>query len=311
MGKSIQVFFRNPLVLVAVFMFSGFFAYSQCNQTTNVSATITTNSCPAGTVTYSLTFSSLTPNGNNSICYGYTVTNVDGTFQTTNIGPVNQSNNTNSNWNHTFNVTISCTQRLTLFLNAWSNQNCGGNMCAPPRSIVQEIAALPVTISKIGCFPTINGNQLYWTTENEVNNEGFYIEHAADNVEYNTIGFVRGAGNSDRQQQYHFVDKNVESGTHYYRLKQVDFDGRFDYSEVLSCSVEETESIRLLSQQISDLVQIIAQKQHNLQIFDYLGKNIQNVVVREGFTQIDMSTWPKGIYFISDGFSFNKRFFKF
>jgi hypothetical protein len=93
-------------------------------------------------------------------------------------------------------------------------------------------------------------------------------------------------------------------------LKQVDFDGRFDYSEVVSCSVEEIESIRLLSQQVSDQVQIIAQKQHDLQIFDYLGKNIQNMVVREGFTQIDISTWPKGMYFLSDGFSFNKRFFK-
>jgi hypothetical protein len=301
----------NRLILIAVFLLTGHFIFSQCNQTTNISFTETANSCPAGTVTYSLTFSSMTPNGNNSICYGYTVTNPDGTFNTTNIGPVNQSNSNNSNWNHTFNVTISCTQRLTLFLNAWSNLNCGGMMCPSPRSRVVEIAALPVTLSEFVCFRPVSGIQLSWTTENEVNNEGFYIEHAEDkNDDFVPVGFVRGSGNSDKQVTYHFVHENAPAGQNYYRLKQVDLDGRFDYSDVVWCSILKNESIRLLTQQVSDYIQIVAEKSYNLQIFDYFGKSMQNITCNEGYNQFDISSWPKGIYFISDGFSYNKRFIK-
>jgi len=73
---------------------------------------------------------------------------------------------------------------------------------------------------------------LEWTTVMELNNEYFIVERSADGVEYEEIGKVAGAGNSVADIDYEFIDRNPLEGISYYRLKQVDADGRISYSEV-------------------------------------------------------------------------------
>ena len=87
----------------------------------------------------------------------------------------------------------------------------------------------------------INGNkiELHWLTETEVNNYGFDIERTKDNLNWLTIGFVEGYGNSNSPKQYIFIDNDInQSGTYYYRLKQIDNDGTFEYSDVISVEVD-------------------------------------------------------------------------
>jgi hypothetical protein len=86
---------------------------------------------------------------------------------------------------------------------------------------------------------------LNWQTATETNNYGFEIQRGNDNFKFETIGFVNGAGTVTDVQTYSFVDKNI-SGQKFYRLKQVDFDGSFDYSNVVEVNV--VPSVYSLSQ---------------------------------------------------------------
>lgn len=77
--------------------------------------------------------------------------------------------------------------------------------------------------------------QLKWTTATELNNRGFEIQRSINNSEFATIAFVEGNGTTIEQKQYTFVDRNVESRINYsYRLKQIDFNGTFEYSSVVN-----------------------------------------------------------------------------
>ena len=95
----------------------------------------------------------------------------------------------------------------------------------------------------------IFGNQvtLNWTTATEINNKGFEVERRLTQTlsssspsdkgkglnEWNLIGFVKGNGTTTKMQTYSFIDDNIISGKYLYRLKQIDFDGEFEYSKII------------------------------------------------------------------------------
>ena len=80
---------------------------------------------------------------------------------------------------------------------------------------------------------------LFWGTATEVNNVGFNVEKKKDGeTEWATIGFVIGAGTSNSPKHYDFVDTDIsEIGTYFYRLKQLDNDGDFEYSDEISLNI--------------------------------------------------------------------------
>ena len=78
-----------------------------------------------------------------------------------------------------------------------------------------------------------NGIVLSWITASELNNQGFYIEKSSDNINWMTIGFVQGKGTTSEKNYYSFIDNEITSDIQYYRLKQIDFDGSFKYSQVV------------------------------------------------------------------------------
>jgi hypothetical protein len=95
---------------------------------------------------------------------------------------------------------------------------------------------LPIELVNFNCsYINRNTNGLNWTTASESNNDYFAIERSSNGIEFNQIAKVDGAGNSLTTLNYSFKDENPLSGISYYRLKQVDFNGKFSYSEI--CSV--------------------------------------------------------------------------
>ncbi|MFY0594649.1 Calx-beta domain-containing protein [Roseivirga sp.] len=98
---------------------------------------------------------------------------------------------------------------------------------------------LPVElISFAGELTSKNEVYLTWETASEVDNSHFDIERSFDGITFETIGTVAGNGQSDSVNYYEFLDKNLANGRNYYRLKQVDFNGVFDYSEIVSIFFE-------------------------------------------------------------------------
>ncbi len=80
---------------------------------------------------------------------------------------------------------------------------------------------------------------LFWRTETEINNYGFEIERTINiNDNWTTIAFVDGNGNSNSPKYYDYSDYDIyKAGKYYYRLKQIDNDGTFEYSDVITVQV--------------------------------------------------------------------------
>jgi hypothetical protein len=95
---------------------------------------------------------------------------------------------------------------------------------------------IPVELTSFIAETRSEGVELSWTTATELNNLGFEIERSNDNENFYRIGFVQGAGTTTEIQSYTYIDDIEYSGikTYYYRLKQVDFDGRSQYSDVVN-----------------------------------------------------------------------------
>lgn len=98
----------------------------------------------------------------------------------------------------------------------------------------------PLPVELTSFTAELNGSivTLFWITETEVDNYGFDVERASSKTtplqEWKKIGFVEGHGNSNSPKEYSFVDDNPPSGTIQYRLKQIDNDGSYEYSDVVS-----------------------------------------------------------------------------
>jgi Secretion system C-terminal sorting domain len=115
----------------------------------------------------------------------------------------------------------------------------GDDVVAPPfveetfgaAILYEEDYNLPVELSAFSAAIIGSSIQLNWRTETEVNNYGFEVERKINNWE--KIGFVQGNGNSNSPKNYSFIDKNLTKEKYFYRLKQIDNDGQFEYSKVI------------------------------------------------------------------------------
>jgi uncharacterized delta-60 repeat protein len=155
-------------------------------------------------------------------------------------------------------------------------------------------APLPVTLSSFTGKVTPFGNQLNWTTSSEVNNLGFHLERSTDGRNFTKIGFVKGFGNTNTKQTYQFTD--VNSSEAYYRLQQVDFDGKTEYSPTIK--VGESDFVTMLEvfpNPASDKVTIRTNGEGTLEIVNMVGK----VVITQPATktnEINISKLAKGVY---------------
>lgn len=86
---------------------------------------------------------------------------------------------------------------------------------------------------------SVNGKNvdLSWVTATETNNSGFEVERKSANSNWQKVGFVNGNGTTTEKQSYFYSDKNLSEGKYSYRLKQVDFNGTFEYSKVVEVEV--------------------------------------------------------------------------
>jgi predicted phosphodiesterase len=100
-------------------------------------------------------------------------------------------------------------------------------------SLMPRNVADPVELSLFYCEQIDGLVRLNWQTATESNNYGFEIQRACDNGTFKRIGFVPGKGTTQQPQIYEFKDQQAEPGKYYYRLKQIDFDGDFHYSNII------------------------------------------------------------------------------
>ena len=191
-----------------------------------------------------------------------------------------------------------------------------------------EGRTVPVELSSFSA--RVNGNEilLSWITASEINNMGFAIErtvigHQSSVIsEWERIGFVEGTGTTTELKYYSYVDENVSKGTYFYRLKQIDFDGSFEYSNILEVEVSIPSEF-FLSQNYPNPFNPTTTIDYSikndglvsLKIYDVLGNEIASLVDKNQIAgnysvQFDASHLPSGIYIyklISGQFSTSKK----
>ena len=104
-----------------------------------------------------------------------------------------------------------------------------------------DFALVPVELNSFTANAINNDVELNWATSTEVNNQGFEIERALSTTtnikEWNKIGYVAGFGTTTEIKTYSFTDTKLNNGTYSYRLKQIDFDGSFTYSDEVNVEI--------------------------------------------------------------------------
>ena len=109
------------------------------------------------------------------------------------------------------------------------------------RMLIDFNITSPVELVSFNATLLDNNVKLDWTTATETNNSGFEILRFTQNDnEWKTIGFVPGFGTTTEPKSYSFIDEDVTTGTYKYRLKQIDFDGTFTYSNEIEVEVDFT-----------------------------------------------------------------------
>lgn len=86
---------------------------------------------------------------------------------------------------------------------------------------------------------------LKWTTATELNNNGFEVQRSVAESDFVTIGFVKGEGTTTSQREYSYIDKDLNDGKHFYRLRQVDYNGSYEYSDVIEVDVRSLNDYTL------------------------------------------------------------------
>lgn len=130
------------------------------------------------------------------------------------------------------------TYRVTAFNDAYlSNYS---------NTAVAIVTTVPVELKSFTALVKGDFVQLNWTTATETNNSGFDVERKqSENNNWEKIIFVNGHGTTTEQNSYSVTDKNLLSGTYQYRLKQIDFDGSFEYSNIVDVSFMEPDAFSL------------------------------------------------------------------
>ena len=97
---------------------------------------------------------------------------------------------------------------------------------------------LPIELTHFAASLHVQDVQLRWRTASEQNNAGFDIERSEDGTTFRSLAWVEGKGTTTDFQEYLYDDKNLREGkTYYYRLRQVDYDGQFDFSPIATVTV--------------------------------------------------------------------------
>lgn len=174
--------------------------------------------------------------------------------------------------------------------------------------LVDRSTPLPITLSDFNVNCSEGNAVISWTTAAEINNDFFTIEKSNDAVNFYPIGQVQGAGNSNSILTYFFTDNNSTSGVAYYRLKQTDFDGQFEYFNIVAtnCGNSNDFSVNQLlftDNQLGFTISTSENEKFQVYLYDARGRLVttatKNVVAGYNAIKLDDLKISTGIYMLS------------
>ena len=160
---------------------------------------------------------------------------------------------------------------------------------------------------------SVNGQAVYlsWNTATELNNKGFAVEQLSESQgdNWEEIGFVPGSGTTTEPGSYSFIDNNLTNGTYSYRLKQIDFDGSYEYSQAVEVNVYQPQKFSLsqnypnpFNPTTSISYSVSEDGFVRLSVYNVLGQRLVDLVngeVKSGIHQVsfDAKNLSSGVYY--------------
>lgn len=171
--------------------------------------------------------------------------------------------------------------------------------------IVQGTLVLPIELVYFSAKAKRRHVVLEWQTASEIHNDYFTIERSIDALEWDVVREVQGAGNSASHLNYKAIDKKPYPGISYYRLKQTDFDGQYEYSDIVSVQVKLTNpKISSYPNPTRDQITLEGDKLElqQVRIFSKLGLDVTSLTRMldnlDTKSTLDLSGLDPGMYYI-------------
>jgi hypothetical protein len=164
--------------------------------------------------------------------------------------------------------------------------------------------SLPVTWLAFSGSNNHSENILQWSTSEEWNNLGFEIERTFGGPDWEKIGFVKSAEAKAPTHNYRFVDYNPPKGNSFYRLRQIDSDGRFNYSSIINIVFNgEMDDFRIypnpvLEGTVSLSLNELQDEEVNITFINATGQTVLKRISKELRSDINVSDLPSGLYIV-------------
>lgn len=162
---------------------------------------------------------------------------------------------------------------------------------------------LPVTLINFFGKAGTTSNIIFWKTASQVSSKIFEIQKSTDGISFDKIGQITGVGNSNKSNEYHFVDDDLQNKKYYYRLKQVDYNGGYVLSTVISLlnTGDKKTEASIFPNPVTTKARILFGE--NLSSASFLlinqeGKLVERLVINGITATIDLSGKPPGYYLL-------------
>lgn len=192
----------------------------------------------------------------------------------------------------------------TPLLNPWATSEvfCGG---------AWNSGIIPVELTSFSASVAANDVTLLWKTTTELNNSGFSIERKTAQSGFEEIAFVPGFGTTTQPKSYTYADENLQPGIYSYRLKQIDFGGTYEYSDVVEVEIVAPGEFRLeqnfpnpFNPSTKITFSLAADATVNLKVFNVLGQEVAVLLDRK------MTAGIHDINFDADGLNSGVYFYR-
>lgn len=141
-----------------------------------------------------------------------------------------------------------------------------------------------------------DGVELNWQTASEINNRGFEVQRSIDGTDWEVLSFIDGKGTTEITQQYQYIDQYPLVGTNYYRLKQLDYDGTYEYSDIKTTKYNPLEKVSPISISPNPVVDLLTLRNSSSEKVEVEVFTLSGILVRK----LSISAFDKVILPIDD-----------
>lgn len=164
-------------------------------------------------------------------------------------------------------------------------------------------APLPVVMDLFRANRQNNVVRLEWSTVQEINSKQFTIERSSDAGNWSAIGSLPAAGNSNSRVHYNFTDPNPLNGNNFYRIRQIDEDGKISFSGIARVGSSAVNRLFVYPNPVISMANIVlgegARSNQSVQLFNGTGAMVRSVPVKNGnLLQLNMEGLKPGLYLI-------------